>query len=174
MSRQNTPTDNAVAERFMRTFKEYRFEGFTLQETLCSYDQLKTRKSPQSIVREYIQNLNKTANKKSKRETSETRYLKAKIASTLMRDPKHPKAFSTPYGGNPDPRMPEIDEYKSQNHQIIKILDEIATKKAEVVDNTPFDSLEDNLALEIIEHHLTRLYALIDQNPLLSSTWKKL
>lgn len=26
MSRQNTPTDNAVAERFMKTFKEYRFE----------------------------------------------------------------------------------------------------------------------------------------------------
>jgi transposase InsO family protein len=171
MSRQNTPTDNAVAERFMRTFKEYRFEGFTLQETLCSYDQLKTRKSPQSTVREYTQNLNKTANKKSKMETSETRYLKAKTASTLMRDPKHPKAFSTPYGGNPDPRMSEIDEYKSQNYQITKILDEIATKKAEVVNNTPFDSFEDNLALEVIGHHLAQLYALIEQNPLVTKQY---
>lgn len=67
--------------------------------------------------------------------------------------------------------MSEIDEYKSQNSQIIKILDEIATKKAEVVDNTPFDSLEDNLALKIIEHHLTRLYALIEQNPLLTKQY---
>lgn len=90
-----------------------------------------------------------------------------------MRDQNHPKAFSTQDGENPDPRMSEIDEYKSQNYQIIKILDEIATKKAEVVDNTPFDSLEDNLALQIIEQHLTQLYALIEQM-LLSSTWKKL
>ena len=67
-----------------------------------------------------------------------------------MRDPK---AFSTQYGG---PRMYEIDEYKSQNNQIIKILYKIATKKAEVVDNTPSDSLEDNLALQVIEHHLTQ------------------
>lgn len=66
---------------------------------LLCYDQLKTRKSPQSTVREYIQNLNKIANKKSKMETSETRYLNAKTASKLMRDPKHPKAFSTQYGG---------------------------------------------------------------------------
>jgi hypothetical protein len=89
-------------------------------------------------------------------ETFETRCLKAKIASTLMRDPKHPKAFSTPYRGNPDPHMSETDEYKSQNYQIIKILDEIATKKAEVVNNTPFDGFEDNLALEVIRHHLTQ------------------
>jgi hypothetical protein len=58
---------------------------------------LKTRKNPQSTVREYIQKLNKTVTKKSKMETSETRYLKAKVTSTLMRA-KHPKAFSTPYG----------------------------------------------------------------------------
>ena len=67
MSRQSTPTDNAVAERFMRTFKEHQFEGFTLQETLCNYDQLKTRKSPQSTVKEYTQSLNKTVNKKVKK-----------------------------------------------------------------------------------------------------------
>ena len=86
MSRQNTPTDNGVSERFMRTFKEQRFKGFILQETLYSYDQLKSQKSPQSNVKIYIQNLNKITNKKSKKETSEMRYIRAKAASNLMRD----------------------------------------------------------------------------------------
>ena len=171
MSRQSTPTDNAVAERFMRTFKEHQFEGFTLQETLCNYDQLKTRKSPQSTVKEYTQSLNKTVNKKSKKETPETRYLRTNTASKLMRDPKHTKAFSTRDEGYYDPRMDEIDEYKSQNSQVIKILDEIAAKKAEVVGNTPFDSLENNLALEIVEHHLTQLYNLIERNPLVTKQY---
>ena len=53
--------------------------------------------------------------------------------------------------------MPEIDKYKSQNYRIIRIRDEIATKKAEVIGNTPFDSLENNLALKIIERHLTKI-----------------
>ena len=92
MSRQNTPTDNAVAERFMRTFKEHRFEGFTLQETLCSYEHLKTQKSPQYSVKKYTENLNKTINKKSKMDTSEGRYIRSKTASKLMRDPNSPKS----------------------------------------------------------------------------------
>lgn len=32
MSRENTPTDNAVAERFMRTFKEHQVNGKTFEQ----------------------------------------------------------------------------------------------------------------------------------------------
>jgi transposase InsO family protein len=39
MARENTPTDNAVAERFMRTFKEHSINGKTLQEFI--FDELK-------------------------------------------------------------------------------------------------------------------------------------
>lgn len=34
MSRENTPTDNAVAERFMKTFKNHRIYGATIEEEL--------------------------------------------------------------------------------------------------------------------------------------------
>lgn len=94
MSRQNTPTDNAVADRFMRTFKEHGFERFTLQEILCSYDQLKNLKSPQSTVKKDFQSLNKTANKKSKKETPEIHSIRTKTALKLMRDLRI-KKFST-------------------------------------------------------------------------------
>ena len=33
MSRENTPTDNSVAERFMRNFKEHKIDGRTLEQS---------------------------------------------------------------------------------------------------------------------------------------------
>jgi len=33
MSRENTPTDNSVAERFMRTFKEHKIDGRALEQS---------------------------------------------------------------------------------------------------------------------------------------------
>ena len=44
------------------------------KKKMCSYEHLKNGKSPRSTVREYVQNLNKTTNKKNKMETSETPY----------------------------------------------------------------------------------------------------
>ena len=32
MSRENTPMDNAVAERFLKTFKEHRVNGMTIKQ----------------------------------------------------------------------------------------------------------------------------------------------
>ena len=37
MSRENTLTDNAVGERFMRTFKEHRIDGITIEENIQSH-----------------------------------------------------------------------------------------------------------------------------------------
>ena len=36
MAQQNTPTDNAVAERFMRTFKEHRIYNTTIEEEISN------------------------------------------------------------------------------------------------------------------------------------------
>lgn len=45
-------------------------------------------------------------------------------------------------------------------------MEEYAAKKAELVDNTPFDDFETNLALELIDKRLMELYDLIQNNPL--------
>lgn len=80
-----------------------------------------------------------------------------------MIEPKYTKAFSKRYG--PDFRRDHIEEYKSQNKNVISILDEIALKQAELVDKTPFDLYEDNLALQVIDQRLQSIYALIQSNP---------
>ena len=36
MSRTNSPKDNAVIERFIRTFKEHKIKGLTFQEQVSS------------------------------------------------------------------------------------------------------------------------------------------
>lgn len=45
------------------------------------------------------------------------------------------------------------------------MLEEINSKKAEIVDQTPFDLFEDNLALQVIEERLQSIYSLIESNP---------
>jgi hypothetical protein len=52
-----------------------------------------------------------------------------------------------------------------QNNNVVSILDEIAAKRAEVVDKTPFDFYEDNLALKVIDERLKDVYSLIQSNP---------
>ena len=49
--------------------------------------------------------------------------------------------------------------------EIIEMLREISSKKAEIVDQTPFDLFEDNLALQVIEERLQSIYSLIESNP---------
>ena len=36
MARENTPTDNSVAERFMRTFKQHKIYNTTIEEKLSN------------------------------------------------------------------------------------------------------------------------------------------
>lgn len=42
--------------------------------------------------------------------------------------------------------------------KIVKMLEEISSKKAEIVDQTPFDLFEDNLNLQVIEERLQSIY----------------
>ena len=49
--------------------------------------------------------------------------------------------------------------------KIVEMLEEISYKKAEIVNQTPFDIFEDNLDLQVIEERLQSIYSLIESNP---------
>lgn len=55
MSRENTPTDNAVAERFMRTFKEHQVNGKTYEQVIQE-SLILGSKSYRSITNLFIKN----------------------------------------------------------------------------------------------------------------------
>ena len=107
--------------------------------------------------------VNQKPNKKSNRIAPQKHDRSANTASMLMLDPKYPKAFSEHLGD--DPRIDEIKNYRSQNNKVISILDELATKQTEIVDRTPFDDYENNIAMKLIDQRITELYQLVLQNP---------
>ena len=163
MSRENTPTDNAVAERFMRTFKEHKVRGKTFEQTI-QHLIISGAKSYKKILNIFIQSLNNRPNKKTLLKSPERHDKEVLTASLLMSEPKYPKAFSERYGL--DSRREEILAYKSQAYEVVSILEEYAIKKAELVTQTPFDDFETNIALELIDKRLMELYDLIQNNPL--------
>ena len=164
MSRMNTPTDNAVAERYMRTFKEFRLRNRTLQEYFYEELELKGEiKSCRKSVNQYVKGLNGTPNKKSLFKSPEQHDKHVSVASMLMVEPIHSKAFSERFGK--DSRREKVEQFKSENSRVVGILEELATRKAELVEKTPFDDFENNLALEIIDQRLTELFTLITKSP---------
>lgn len=64
MSRENTPTDNTVAERFMRTFKEHQVNGKTFEHATQEF-LMSGSKSYKSILNIYMQSLNLRPNRKT-------------------------------------------------------------------------------------------------------------
>ena len=80
-----------------------------------------------------------------------------------MVEPLYSKAFSEQFGS--DFRRDHIDHFKNESKAVISILDEIAAKRSEIVDKTPFDTYDDNLALKVIDHRLNAIYGLIQSNP---------
>ena len=81
----------------------------------------------------------------------------------LMTEPNYSKAFSEVYGN--DFRREYIDQYKLESMGVTSILDEIASKRAELVNKTPFDDYESDLALQVIDDRLESIYGLIMKNP---------
>ena len=66
MARKNTPTDNSVAERYMKTFKEHTVDGIIIEEKLSSAMALNSKcNSYRSYFNLYIKSLNSIPNKKS-------------------------------------------------------------------------------------------------------------
>jgi integrase len=164
MSRPNTPKDNPVAERFMRTFKEHKINDKTFQEELFHQIEINSQfKGYRRIFNLYVKNLNLKPNTKSQEKSPEKHDKQSSTAAMLMVEPEYSKAFSERYGD--DFRRKNIDQFKLQSNEVISILDEIAAKKAEIVEKTPFDFYEDNLALKVIDDRLQSIYALIRSNP---------
>lgn len=164
MSRANKPKDNAVAERFMRTFKEHKINNKTFQEELFNQIEINSKfKGYRKIFNLYVRSLNLKPNKKSFKKSPNKQDLDANIASMLMVEPIYSKAFSEQFGS--DFRRDHIDQFKNQNKGVTSILDQIAAKRSEIVDKTPFDTYDDNLALQVIDDRLNTIYALIRSNP---------
>jgi transposase InsO family protein len=66
MARKNTPTDNSVAERYMRTFKKHKVDSITIEEKLSSAIALNSKFNLyRSYFNLYIKSLNSIPNKKS-------------------------------------------------------------------------------------------------------------
>ena len=163
MARENTPTDNSVAERYMRTFKEHKVDGITIEEKLSSAMALNSKfNSYRSYFNLYIKSLNSIPNKKSL--IGPECYDKGSTtASMLMLEPRYSKAQSEHI--SEDLRLPHVKKYKSDKQKVMGFLQELATQKAELVDKTPFDSFENQLAYKIIDKKLAEIYDLIQNNP---------
>lgn len=85
MSKANSPKDNAVIERFIRTFKEHKIKGKTFQnELLYQMDQNANFRGYRRIFNLYIKSLDLKPNKKKGFKTPHTRDSGASVASKLM------------------------------------------------------------------------------------------
>lgn len=80
-----------------------------------------------------------------------------------MVDPKYPQAKSKHLGE--DFRTDEVQKFKAENAKVIGLLAELAARKAELVDKTPFDNFESDIALQVIDNRLNEIYALLQNNP---------
>jgi transposase InsO family protein/site-specific recombinase XerD len=164
MSRPNTPKDNPVAERFMRTFKEHKVNDRTFQKELFYQIEINSKfKGYRKVFNLFVKDINFKPNSKSGNKSPEQYDVDASTASMLMIEPTYSKAFSEFYGE--DFRREPVDEFKMQNNNIVSILDEITAKQAEVVNKTPFDFYEDNLALKVIDERLKEVQGLLQRNP---------
>ena len=164
MSRANKPKDNAVVERFIRTLKEHKINDITLQEEFFHQIEINSKfKGYRKVFNLYVRSLNLKPNKKSFPKSPEQHDLDTRMASMLMVDPIYSKAFSEQFGS--DFRRDHINHFKNESKAVTSILDEIAAKRSEIVDKTPFDTYDDNLALKVIDDRLNVIYGLIQSNP---------
>ena len=162
MSRENTPTDNSVVERLNRTLKECKINGVVLQDAIFNISKVNSRKAYRPTVNRYVKFLNEKPNKKTLGIPPKLKDQEVDIAYNFMADPLYPKAYSKHFGG--DYRRQSIKAYKQQASEVMVIINDYATKRAEVVDKTPFD-FENNLAYRQLDKQLKELRTLIEKNP---------
>ena len=88
MSRPNYPKDNAVAERFMYTFKEQKINNKTFQEELFYQIEVNSKfKGYRKIFNFYLKYLNLKPNLKSHQKAPNRHDLDVSVASQLMVEP---------------------------------------------------------------------------------------
>ena len=158
------PKITRFAERFIRAFKEHKINNKTFQQELFHQIEINSKfRGYRKIFNFYVKDLDLKPNTKSKIMSPERLDTDAQIASMLMTEPNYSKAFSEVYGN--DFRREYIDQYKLESMGVTSILDEIASKRAELVNKTPFDDYESDLALQVIDDRLKSIYGLIMKNP---------
>lgn len=64
-----------------------------------------------------------------------------------------------------DFRTEEVEKFKAENTKVIGLLAELAARKVELVDKTPFDNFENEIALQVIDNRLNEIYTIIRNNP---------
>ena len=136
MARENTPTDNSVAERFMRTFKQHKIYNTTIEEKLSNSIAIDPNfRSYRAILNRYVNSLNNKPNKKSVM-TLQKQDKSVSTAAMSMTDPKYYQAKSKHISN--DFRTEEIEKFKAENNKVIELLAELAARKSELVDKTPY------------------------------------
>lgn len=91
MSRKASPKDNAVIERFMRTFKKHKINDKTFQEELFYQIELnKQFKGYRKISYLYVKSLNLKSNRKA----PERHDTDISVASQLMVEPEYSKLYN--------------------------------------------------------------------------------
>lgn len=162
MSRLNTPTDNAVMERFWRTLKNHRIYGTTIEEDLTnSLATIPNFSGYRACLNKYAKSINSTPSKKATYEPQKVDK-STSGAALLIHKPNFFKAQSQHVAE--DPRLHDVENYKAENKKVVTVLKEIAAKKAELVEQTPFDNYEDKLILEVIDNKLEEIYAIIQSD----------
>lgn len=108
MAESHSPKRNAVAERFVRTFKNTKINQLTLKETIDQFLKNNKKFNYRLIVSDFVTYLNKKANKKAI-QPQKTSW-KARAALALQTPPKHRQAFS-----KSDPRLDYIEDFKNES-----------------------------------------------------------
>ena len=62
---------------------------------------------------------------------------------------------------------------KISKSKVVSLLENIESKKVQIVNMTPFDLYEDNLALKILDQRLESIYELINSNPEITHQYVK-
>jgi integrase/recombinase XerD len=62
---------------------------------------------------------------------------------------------------------------KNNKSKVVSLLEDIESKKVEIVNMTPFDLYEDNLDLKILDQRLESIYELINSNPEITHQYVK-
>jgi len=139
MSRENTPTNNTIAKRFMITIIEDTIYGITFKEKIQSYLSSDSNfNSFRLVINQYIKSINETPNRKSFRKISPQKHnMNSSTASILMIELNNSKAFSLHCGEYL--KRHEVELLKYQTNHIISYMKELATRKDEVMNETPFD-----------------------------------
>jgi transposase InsO family protein len=116
MSRPNTLTDNGVAKRYMRTFKEHKVNG-KIFEQIVQESFLSGSKSYRRTVNIFIKSVNNRPNKKSLLKSPERHDTDVIVASTLMNEPLYTKHIL-----NNLEMIPDVMKLITLNHKDIKLL----------------------------------------------------